>query len=92
MYTYFVRSAYDESKGMQSIKLESGVAWEVSITRGKPVLVHPELDFHRIWGDLFLRNNKTTNVVALEPGEKVCHSGVFILARNYKEALELLRP
>lgn len=92
MYAYYVRSAYDERKGMQSVKLESGIAWEICETNGNPVLVHPDIDYHAVWGDLFLRNDKTTNIVELEPDEKVYHSGVFILARNYKSALELLRP
>lgn len=90
MYIYFVRHAYREGRDLTSIKLDSGVAWEVALTHGRPVLVHPDLDYHQIWGDLFLRNDTSTKLVALEPDEKVTEGGVFILARNFNDAKELL--
>ncbi len=91
MYAYFVRSTYDERRGMQSIKLESGQHWPTFEPGTAAILVHPALDYHAIRGDLFLRN-KLAILAKLKPDEKVTSSGVFILAHNYKMALELLSP
>lgn len=89
MYAYYIGSVGDLN-GNMILQVGVGQLWSTFEPGTAPILVHPDLDFDSIWGDLFLRNDTTTNIVAMEPGEKIAHEGVFVLALNQKMAKELL--
>lgn len=91
MYAYYVMHAYNEHQGMKSVKLEVGQHWPTFEPGTATIWIHPDIDFHEVRGDLFLRG-KTAKLMECPPNYQIKESGVFILARNYRNALELLRP
>lgn len=91
MYAYYVIHAYNEHQGMKSVKLEVGQHWPTFEPGTATIWVHSDIDFHTVRGDLFLRG-KEAKLMECPPNYQIKESGVFILARNYRSALELLRP
>lgn len=91
MFAYYVQHAYNESLGMSSIKLVLGEHWPTFEPGTATIWVHPDIDFHTVKGDLFLRG-KTAKLMECPPNYQIKESGIFILAHSYSDALELLRP
>ena len=89
MYAYWVASVYNRYTAMQEFQLGMGQRWDTFIPGTAVIIAHPNVDIHEIKGDLFLRNVEA-NVVEYDIGDRVAHSGVFILARNFNDAKELL--
>ena len=89
MYVYYIGSVGDLN-GKMLLQVGVGEDWSTFEPGTAPILVHPDIDFHALWGDLFLKNDNTTNIVAMEIGEKVAHEGVFVIAHNHKMVKELL--
>lgn len=91
MFAYWVISRYSQHQGKQVLELGLGQNWSTFEPGTARIYVHPHLDYHAINGQLFL-DNKITTLVECQDGFKLTHSGAFVLARNYKAAMELLRP
>lgn len=91
MYAYYVRHHYVEPQGMKGVWLEPGEYWPTFEPGTATIWVHPDIDFHEVKGDLFLRD-KEAKLMECPPNYQIKESGIIILARNYKAALELLRP
>lgn len=91
MYAYYVLNTYNEHQGMQSVRLGIGERWSHFEPGTATIWVHPDIDFHTVRGDLFLRG-KVAKLMECPPNYQIKESGVFILARNYNDALKLLRP
>lgn len=91
MFAYFVRSTYDEYKGMLSVKMESGQRWSTFEPGTATVWVHPDIDIHYVKGDLLMRG-KEARLMECPENYRIKESGIFILAHDYSSALELLRP
>lgn len=91
MFVYWVASPYDERVGMSSIKMGCGTDWFTFEPGTATIWIHPDIDYHYIKGDLLIRG-KIAKLIECPDNYRIKERGVFILARNYKSALELLRP
>lgn len=89
MFAYYISSVGDLN-GKMMLQVGVGERWSTFEPGTAPIFVHPDLDFHAINGDLFLRNITNVKLVQMTPGWKVMRPGVFILALNYKMVKELL--
>lgn len=90
MYIYYVGSVGDFNRGMR-LKLGVGQYWETFEPGAASIWVHPGLDYHAIWGSLFLQG-KHINLMECPPNHRIEKPGSFILALNHKDARELIRP
>lgn len=91
MYVYWVAYPYDERIGTSSIKMLSGTDWYKFEPGTATIYVHPDIDFHHIQGECIILGKKA-HLVECPANYRIKVRGVYILARNYKAALELLRP
>lgn len=55
------------------------------------IYVHPDIDYHYIQGECIILGRKA-NLIECPDNYRIKVRGVYILARNYKAAMELFRP
>lgn len=91
MYVYWVAYPYDERIGTSSIKMLSGSDWYKFEPGTATIYVHPDIDYHYIQGECIILGRKA-NLIECPDNYRIKVRGVYILARNYKAAMELLRP
>ncbi|QHJ80062.1 MAG: hypothetical protein [Caudoviricetes sp.] len=84
MFAYWV---VRDKQGYLNIGL--GQNWSTFEPGTAPIYVHHLLDYHAINGQLFLDNKIATLVECKEEGTVVLN-GVFVLALNHKDAMEML--
>lgn len=91
MYVYWVASTYDERIGTSSIRMLPGTDWYKFEPGTAIIYVHPDIDYHYIQGECIILG-KRAKLRECPDNYRIKERGVYILARNYKAALELLRP
>lgn len=84
MYAYYVIK-----DRLDRLTVGLGSDWNTFTPGTAAIVVHPDLDFHAINGQMFL-DNKEGNLCRIQPGRKLTIPGLFILALNEKMAKELL--
>lgn len=91
MYVYWVASPYDERIGTSSIRMLPGTDWYKFEPGTATIYVHPDIDYHYIQGECIILGKKA-KLRECPDNYQIKEQGVYILAYNYKAALELLRP
>lgn len=91
MYVYWVAYSYDERIGTSSIRMLSGSDWYKFEPGTATIYVHPDIDYHYIQGECIILGRKA-NLIECPDNYHIKVRGVYILASNYKAAMELLRP
>lgn len=91
MYVYWVAYPYDERIGTSPIKMLSGSDWYKFEPGTATIYVHPDIDYHYIQGECIILGRKA-NLIECPDNYRIKVRGVYILARNYKAAMELFRP